>query len=164
MMKLKFVIALLVTAGSFWACERSENVVNPKSLLDAAKTEDEKLMVLDELSLKMQGLWRSDDDAKAELRVQGDKFTSVYDGKEVSKERLLWYIKCPDICVQGRDTSKTLCFTLGTDQTATCYNLVSISKTELTYSPLVGSGNTLSYTKIMDIPKQGTPQGTPAIQ
>lgn len=157
-MKLKFVFVLSVMTTCFWACESDESGSNPKQLLDAAQGEEDKMKVLDNLSLQLQGIWRSDDDKKSELRIQGDKFTSVYDGKEVSKERLMWYIQCPTICSQGQDSTKLLCFTLENELRSLCFNLVNLSKEKLSYSQLPGTGNTLSYTKIMDIPKQGTPE------
>jgi len=158
MMKLKFVIALLAIAGCFGACESFEGNSNPKDLLNAAKTDDERMKVLNNLSSQLQGIWRSEDDPKSELWIQGDKFTSVYEGKEVEKKRLLWYTNCPGECGQGPETNEMLCFTLETDLGATCYNMVSLSNKKLAYTQLPGTGKTLSYTKTMDIPKQGTPQ------
>ncbi len=158
MMKLKFVIALLAMAGCFGACEALEGSSNPKDLLDAAKNDSERMEILNDLSSDMQGIWRSEDNPKAELWIQGDKFTSVYEGKEVEKKRLLWYTKCPADCTQSPDANKMLCFSLESDLSAGCFHLISVSKKKMVYSQIPGGETTYTYTKTMDIPKQGTPQ------
>ncbi len=159
MMQLKFVIALLAIAGVFGACESSESSSDTKKLLDAAKSDTEKMMILNDLSMTLQGIWRSEDDPKSELRIQGDQFFSIYDGKELSKERLLWYTECPVNCSAGQDLSDVLCFTLeDAELKAICYKVISISKKRLQYTSLSGTGKTLSYEKVGEIPKKETPQ------
>jgi|APTNR8051073442_1049403.scaffolds.fasta_scaffold07550_3 hypothetical protein len=154
MMKRKFVVALLAIAGCFWACE-SESDNNPKLLLDGVTDEMAQYKVLGDLHRQIQGMWRSDDDSKSELRIEGDKVTSIYDGKQVSEERFVWDIKCSLSCSQGQeDLSQTLCFKLETTSNATCYGFVSLSEKKLKYSMMPGAGKTLSYTKTGDLTKK----------
>ena len=158
MMKLKFVIALLAMAGCFGACGSFESNSNPKDLLDVAKNDTGRMEVLNDLISDMQGIWRSEDNPKDELWIQGDKFTTVYDGKEVEKKRLLWYTTCPGDCTQSPDINKMLCFSLETDLSAACFHLISVSKKKIVYTQIPAAEKILTYTKTMDIPKQGTPQ------
>ncbi|MDZ4681396.1 MAG: hypothetical protein SH848_21480 [Saprospiraceae bacterium] len=159
MMQLKFVIALLAIAGIFWTCESSESNSDTKQLLDAAKSDTEKMMILNDLSSTLQGIWQSEDDPKSKLRIQGDQFFSIYDGNEISKDRLLWYPQCPGDCSAGQDLSDVLCFTLeDAELKAICYKLISVSKKRLQYTSLSGTGKTLSYKKVGEIPKKETPQ------
>lgn len=154
MMKRKFVVTLMAIAACFWACE-SERDSNPKLLLDAATDEMAQYKVLGDINRQMQGIWRSDDDSKSELRIEGDKVTSIYDGKQVSEDRFAWDLKCALACSQGMgDLSQTLCFKLETENNATCYSFVSLSEKKLKYTLLSGTGKTLSYTKTGDLTKK----------
>ncbi len=157
MMKLKIVASTLSLIVCFTACQSGGP--SPKSLLDKADGDMAQMKVLGDLTTLMQGTWRSDDDPKNELRIQGDKFISIYDGKEVANDRLIWHIDCPHDCTQGmEDVTEILCFKLENEQGASCFGLLNVSDKQMEYTSMPGTGKTLNYTKTGEIPKP-TPPG-----
>lgn len=148
-MKLKFIAIALVLAGVFVACQSSDS--DPKSFISKADNELDQMKAFAELSEKMQGTWRSDDDSKSELKIEADHVTSFYDGKETTRERFSWQINCNRACGQeGQDFSNLQCFSLEGSEGSTCYALLKVSNKNIQYSLLGGAGKTLSYSKVSE--------------
>jgi len=106
---------------------------------------DAETAELDETVL--EGRWRSVDDSKSVIVVSGDSFISIYDGSVVSEDTVEYFEACPAVCAENLDMA---CFMVKGEFDATCYAVVSVTESELRYSLLGGTGNTLTYRKIIE--------------
>jgi hypothetical protein len=91
---------------------------------------------------RMQGTWRSVDDARAMIEISGDRMTDIYGGEEVGAGTIRWLDGCPDSGGEG------LAFTVaGGEEDGLCYFLVRVDARRLEYS-YSARGNTLRYQRV----------------
>jgi hypothetical protein len=107
--------------------------VRPMSSADSLTTDQ----ALD----RMQGRWRSTDDDRSVVEIDGDRVTSSYDG-EVMDEGTLGFVES---CPEG---GEGLGFVIGGETgEGLCYYLVEVDEDRLEYS-YAARGNTLAYRRI----------------
>jgi len=95
----------------------------------------------------LEGRWRSEDDEKSVIVISGNSFISIYDGSVISEDEVEYFETCPEDCAKDYQEA---CFMVRAQFDASCYAIVNLTATELTYSMLGGTGNTLSYSKIIE--------------
>ncbi len=92
---------------------------------------------------KLDGDWQSLDDPKNVVKIKGDTFTSVYDGKAVDTQKIRYVRDC-----EGKAQAKTSeFFLLVSAESEQCYRLLAVTADRLSYS-YEESGNTLSYKRV----------------
>lgn len=92
---------------------------------------------------KLDGDWQSVDDPKNVVKIKGDTFTDVYDGKVSGTQKIRYVRSCTDKAqVQASEF-----FLLVSASGELCYQLLAVTADNLSYS-YVERGNTLSYKRL----------------
>lgn len=140
------LVLLVCAVGASLGCARDKAPAS--SELAAVSATPESLATTpapsaDEALARMQGRWRSTDDAKVVLEIAGDRVTSRYDGEVVDVSTIAFVASCPRPS-GGNGHYFTLRDGVGDEL---CYHLTVVDDQLLEYSYVV-RGSSLGYRRI----------------
>jgi hypothetical protein len=95
--------------------------------------------------LKMQGRWRSKDDALYVVEINGDQFINWHDNEKLSTGTITFVNNCEELADDPE--SKYFLVIEESDADPYCYYLIRAEEAVLEFSYLT-RGNTLSFTKV----------------
>jgi len=93
----------------------------------------------------LQGSWISADDAKSEVKIEGNKYIENYEGKTMSETIMLLSSECTDDSSKENNPAGQYLITFD-GETIFCYFIVKLDDKNLELQ-FQGRGNSLIYTR-----------------
>ena len=95
-------------------------------------------------SKAVQGRWRSTIDKKSEIKITGDEFTDIYDGKTLGTSQLSYSVDCQITdCKQGPKD----CFMVLNKTESYCYFITKLTANEFQYTMVGGKAQSFKRVK-----------------